>query len=154
MGLDDLLGPESVMFHVKACCKREALQNMAARAEKLTSIPQDEILSTILEREQLGSTAVGDGVAIPHGKLEALGKITGILATVERPISFDAPDGDDVDIIFLLLAPAQATAAHLKALARTSRLLRAPEARAAIRGAESAEALYAIASSEQVTNAA
>ena len=99
----------------------------------------------MLEREQLGSTGVGKGVAIPHGKIEGLSSVVGVLARLEAPVDFDAVDDQPVDIAFLLLAPANATAAHLKALAKVSRLLRDDDAREALRGAETAEALFAIA---------
>ena len=111
-------------------------------------------MSTLLEREQLGSTGVGDGVALPHGKIEGLGKIVGVLARLEAPVSFDALDDQPVDLVFMLLAPANATAAHLKALAKVSRLLRDEDAREALRGADSAEALFAIATADQKHHAA
>ena len=154
MGLEDLLSPNGVIHKLKARCKREALQEMAERAAKIVDKTVEEIISVLLEREQLGSTGVGDGVAIPHGKIQGLNAIAGVLASLEKPVSFDALDDQPVDLIFLLLAPANATAAHLKALAKVSRLLRDPEAREALRGADSAEALFAIAVSDQKHDAA
>ncbi len=154
MGLEDLLNPSSVVFNLKAKCKREALQALAEKASSIIDAPASEIITMLLEREQLGSTGVGEGVAIPHAKIDGLGKITGLLARLENPIDFDADDGQPVDVIFMLLAPANATAAHLKALARVSRLLRDSEALAALRGADSAEALFAIAISDQKHHAA
>lgn len=145
MGLQDLLSPDGVILNLKACCKREALAGLAARAAALTGLPAETIAATLMEREQLGSTGVGKGVAIPHGKLKDLGAVVGVLARLETPVGFDAVDDQPVDLVFLLLAPANATAAHLKALARVSRLLRDDDARAAMRGAKSAEALFAIA---------
>jgi len=127
---------------------------MSAAASVIVNIPAADILATLMEREQLGSTGVGEGVAIPHGKIEGLDKITGVLAQLEQPINFDALDDQPVDLVFLLLAPANATAAHLKALARVSRLLRDRQSRAALRGAETADALFAIALAEQKPNAA
>ena len=154
MGLEDLLSPSGVICNLKARCKREALQTLAEKAETVVGKPADDIMSTLLEREQLGSTGVGDGVAIPHGKIEGLGKITGLLARLEKPVNFDALDDQPVDIVFMLLAPANATAAHLKALAKVSRLLRDKEACDALRGAESEEALFAIATGGQKDHAA
>lgn len=154
MGLDDFLSPEAVRFSIKARCKREALQQMAAMAAEVMGRPEEEIMRTLLEREQLGSTGVGEGVAIPHGKLDNLGKIAGFLATLEAPVNFDSVDDQPVDIIFMLLAPENATAAHLKALAKVSRLLRDPDARSALRGAKSAEALFAIATTDRKNHAA
>lgn len=154
MGFDDILTPDSVLFNLKARCKREALEIMAEKASKAVDRPSTEIIETLLEREQLGSTGVGDGVAIPHGKIDGLRQISGLLALMEKPVSFDALDDQPVDLIFLLLAPANATAAHLKALAKVSRLLRAPETRAALRGADNAESLFALATAAEKPNAA
>ena len=154
MGLDDLLSPSGVIHKLKVRCKREALQALADRAAEIIDAPASEIMATLLEREQLGSTGVGDGVAIPHGKIEGLGAITGVLALLDKPVNFDALDDQPVDLIFLLLAPANATAAHLKALAKVSRMLRDPEARDALRGANSAESLFAIAVAGQRHDAA
>ncbi len=127
---------------------------MAERAAQLVDMPAGEIVATLLEREQLGSTGVGDGVAIPHAKIDGLSEITGVLALLDTPISFDADEDQPVDIVFMLLAPANATAAHLKVLAKVSRLLRSPNTRAALRGADSAESVFAIAVSDQRNDAA
>jgi PTS system nitrogen regulatory IIA component len=154
MGFDDILKPDSVIFDLKARCKREALEIMAETAAAQVGRPASEITDVLLQREQLGSTGVGDGVAIPHGKIDGLGNITGVLALLKNPVSFDALDDQPVDLIFVLLAPANATAAHLKALARVSRLLRDPDARAALRGADSAESLFALATSAEKPDAA
>jgi len=145
MGLEDLLSAQGVIPNLKAKCKREVLAALADKASELTGVPADEIRARLLEREQLGSTGVGNGVAIPHGKIEGLGQVVGVLARLETPIEFDAVDDQPVDIVFLLLAPENATAAHLKALAKVSRLLREENARAALRGADTADALFAIA---------
>lgn len=154
MGLEDLLSPQGVIHNLRASCKREALQALADRASVLIDRPAADIMSTLLEREQLGSTGVGDGVALPHGKIEGLGKIVGVLARLEAPVSFDALDDQPVDLVFMLLAPSNATAAHLKALAKVSRLLRDEDARDALRGADSAESLFAIATADQKHHAA
>ncbi len=154
MGLDDLLSPQGVIHNLRARCKREALQTLAEAASLQINRPASEIMTTLLEREQLGSTGVGDGVALPHGKMEGLNKIVGFLARLETPVTFDAVDDQPVDLIFMLLAPANATAAHLKALAKVSRLLRDQDARDALRGADTAEALFAIATADQKHHAA
>ncbi|MGE0410324.1 MAG: PTS sugar transporter subunit IIA [Amphiplicatus sp.] len=145
MGLEELLTAEGVIPNLKAKCKRDVLSSLAARASELLGIPADAIREKLLEREQLGSTGVGKGVAIPHGKIEGLRSVVGLLARLETPVDFEAVDDQPVDLVFLLLAPENATAAHLKALAKVSRLLRDEEARAALRGAETGEALFAIA---------
>ncbi|HXI86276.1 MAG TPA: PTS sugar transporter subunit IIA [Parvularculaceae bacterium] len=145
MGLEDLLSAQSVIPNLKARCKRDALAAIADRAAALTDASAESIRETLAARERLGSTGVGKGVAIPHGKIEGLSRVIGVLARLETPIDFDSVDDEPVDLIFALLAPANATAAHLKALAKVSRLMRDEEARAALRGADTAEALFAIA---------
>lgn len=145
MGLEALLSADGVIPNLKARCKREVLSLLAERAAALTGAPAETIRETLAEREQLGSTGVGKGVAIPHGKVAGIGAVTGLLARLETPVDFDSVDDQPVDLVFLLLAPDNATAAHLKALAKVSRLLRDDEVRAALRGAETAEALFAIA---------
>lgn len=145
MGLEELLSADGVIPNLKAHCKRDVLAALAARASELIGTPAEAIRATLQEREQLGSTGVGKGVAIPHGKIDGLGRVVGVLARLETPVDFDAVDDQPVDIVFLLLAPTNASAAHLKALARVSRLLRDEDARQALRGAETAEALFAIA---------
>lgn len=145
MGLEELLSADGVIPNLKARGKREVLAALAERASELIGVPAEAIRATLQEREQLGSTGVGRGVAIPHGKIDGLGRVVGVLARLEIPVDFDAVDDQPVDIVFLLLAPTNASAAHLKALARVSRLLRDDDARQALRGAETAEALFAIA---------
>lgn len=145
MGLEDLLRADCVIPRLKAHCKREALSLLAERAAEIFNASADDIRATLMERESLGSTGFGSGVAIPHGKIEGLNAVAGVLARLDQPIAFDSIDDEPVDLIFMLLAPANATAAHLKALAKVSRLLRDPDARAALRGADTAEALFAIA---------
>ncbi len=154
MGLEDLLSPQGVIYNLRVKCKREALQALAEQASGLIDRPASDILSTLMEREQLGSTGVGDGVALPHGKMEGLSKIVGVMARPETPVSFDALDDQPVDLVFMLLAPSNATAAHLKALAKVSRLFRDADSRDALRGAKSAEALFAIATADQKHHAA
>ncbi len=145
MGLEDLLSADGVIPNLKARCKREVLAAIAEKASALTGVSAEQIRMKLLEREQLGSTGVGNGVAIPHGKVDGIGQVVGVLARLETPIDFDAVDDQPVDLVFLLLAPENATAAHLKALAKVSRLLREDNARAALRGADTADALFAIA---------
>ncbi|WP_425411100.1 PTS sugar transporter subunit IIA [Hyphococcus sp.] len=154
MGLNDLLSHKGVIHNLRVTCKREALQALADKASDLVDHSASGILQTLLEREQLGSTGVGDGVALPHGKIDGLQKIVGVLARLETPVTFDAVDDQPVDLVFMLLAPANATAAHLKALAKVSRLFRDADAREALRGADSSEALFAIATADQKHHAA
>ena len=127
MTLTDLIAPNAVIPALKANNKKQAIQELAARAAELTGQSEKTILEILLQREKLGSTAVGNGVAIPHGKLPKLGRLFGLFARLERGVDFEALDGQPVDLCFLLLAPEAAGADHLKALARVARLLRDPE---------------------------
>lgn len=154
MGLSEFLSPDAVVLDLSARCKREALAELAAKGAGLTGVPAETIRKALMEREQLGSTGVGRGVAIPHGKIEGLGAMVGILAKLEDGVDFEAVDDQPVDLIFVLLAPANASAAHLKALAKVSRLLRDEQVRDALRGAKTPEALFAIAADTAQSNAA
>ena len=154
MPLADLLSPKAVVPNLHARCKREALAALAERAAALTGADAAVIREALMEREKLGSTGVGRGVAIPHGKIEGLGAMTGLLARLDQPIDFEAIDEQPVDLVFVLLAPADASAAHLKALAKVSRLLRDERVREALRGAETPEALFAIAIDSERPHAA
>lgn len=154
MGLSEFLSPEAVVFNLHASCKREALALLADKASVLTGVAAATIRQALMEREQLGSTGVGRGVAIPHGKIEGVSEIVGVFAKLDQAVDFEAVDDQPVDLIFVLLAPADATAAHLKALAKVSRLLRDERVREALRGAETPEALFAIAADTAQSNAA
>ena len=127
MPTTDLVAPNAIIPALKVNGKKQALQEIAAKAAALTGQSERAILEILMQREKLGSTGVGNGVAIPHGKLPKLDKVFGLFARLERPVDFEALDGQPVDLIFLLLAPEGAGADHLKALARVARLLRDPE---------------------------
>jgi PTS system nitrogen regulatory IIA component len=144
MEIADLLKPEHVIARLRASSKKQALQDLARRAAEITGQSERAILATLMKREKLGTTGVGNGIAIPHGKLPDLPKMYGIFARLEHPIDFEAIDDRPVDLIFLLLAPDSAGADHLKALARVSRLLRDKRACEKLRGTDDAEALYAL----------
>src|SRR3989440_8975736 len=124
MPLTDLVAPTAVVPALRVNGKKQALQELSARAAKLTGQNERVIFETLMQREKLGSTGVGNGIAIPHGKLPKLEKLIGLLARLDRPIDFESLDGQPVDLVFLLLAPEGAGADHLKALARVARLLR------------------------------
>jgi PTS system nitrogen regulatory IIA component len=144
MPLTDLVAPNAIIPALKANNKKKAIQELAARAAELTGLGERAVLEVLQQREKLGSTAVGNGVAIPHGKLPKLGRLFGLFARLEKPIDFDALDGNPVDLIFLLLAPEGAGADHLKALAKVARVLRDPEIARKLRESRDAEALYAV----------
>ena len=144
MDLADLIAPEAVFPALKAKTKKQALQELAQRAAKLTGIDAREILDTLLQRERLGSTGVGRGIAIPHGRVPALHKIVTMFARLDEAIDFEALDDEPVDLIFLLLAPQHAGADHLKALARISRLLREPSSIEKLRASKDRAAIYSV----------
>ncbi len=153
MELEDLVSPEGVIAHLKVTSKKQALQELSARAAALTGVSERAVFETLLERERLGSTGVGQGIAIPHGKLAQLTKLYGLFARLDTPIDFESVDDQPVDLVFLLLAPETAGADHLKALARISRLLRNAAVVEKLRASDDPAALFAILT-EPVTNAA
>jgi PTS system nitrogen regulatory IIA component len=154
MTLTDLVAPNAVIAALKVNGKKQAIQELAARAAELTGQSEKAILEILLQREKLGSTAVGNGVAIPHGKMPKLGRLFGLFARLQRPIDFEALDNQPVDLIFLLLAPEAAGADHLKALARVARQLRDPEIARRLRDSSDADALYAVLSMPPASTAA
>jgi len=154
MDLGDLISPHGVIPSLKASSKKQALQELSARAASLTGIDEYEIYNTLLQRERLGSTGFGNGIAIPHGKMAPLGNIIGLFARMEEPIDFEAIDEAPVDLVFLLLAPEDAGADHLKALARISRLMREPTAVNKLRSSRDKDALYAVLTEPSASHAA
>ena len=144
MKIDDLITLEAVIPNLKASNKKQALQELAERAAKIVGIDARHIFDVLLERERLGTTGVGQGVAIPHGKLAQLDRLYGVFARLEHAIDFESIDDQPVDLLFLLLAPEGAGADHLKALAKVSRLLRNKAVCEKLRGSESADAIYAL----------
>ena len=154
MDLGDLIGVKSVMPAVKANSKKQLLQIMAERAAELSGLVERDIFDTILQRERLGSTGVGGGIAIPHGKLPGVDAITGVFARLETPVDFEAMDDQPVDLVFLLLAPEGAGADHLKALSRIARVLRDPETVSKIRGTADAAVIHNFLSQTDTPHAA
>lgn len=152
MELEDLVSPEGVVAHLKVTSKKQALQELSARAAELTGISERTIFETLLERERLGSTGVGQGIAIPHGKLAQLTRLYGLFAQLDTPVDFESVDDQPVDLVFLLLAPETAGADHLKALARISRLLRNPAVVEKLRASDDPAALFAILTEPAATN--
>jgi PTS system nitrogen regulatory IIA component len=154
MHLADLISPEAVIPSLRAKTKKQLLQELAARAARVTGLQERYVFDTLLQRERLGSTGLGEGIAIPHGKFAGLKRIVGIFARLAEPVDFEAIDGEPVDIVFLLLAPEGAGADHLKALARISRLLREGHAVDKLRASKDASALYAVLTAEATPHAA
>jgi nitrogen PTS system EIIA component len=141
---DLLTGPEAVLASVKTSGKKALLAELASRAASVFALDERRLFDRLIEREALGSTGIGGGIAIPHGRMASLTTPRGLFARLVHPVAFDSIDERPVDIVFLLVAPEGAGADHLKALARVSRLLRDRNLVDKLRATESAEALYAL----------
>jgi PTS system nitrogen regulatory IIA component len=141
---DLLTGPDAVLASVKASGKKALLAELASRAASVLKLEERRLFDRLLERERLGSTGIGGGIAIPHGRLAGIDKPLGLFARLVHPVDFDSIDERPVDIVFLLVAPEGSGADHLKALARVSRLLRDRSLVEKLRATESADALYAL----------
>ena len=144
MEISDFITPASIFSKLPATSKKQALQELAKRASDISELNERVIFDALIERERLGTTGVGNGIAIPHGKLAGLDRLHGLFARLDKPIEFESIDEQPVDLIFLLLAPECAGADHLKALARVSRLLRDRSTCEKLRGSEDPNALYAL----------
>lgn len=154
MDIADLITPGGVIPSMRVTSKKQALQELSRKAAELTRLPERAIFEVLIEREKLGPTGVGQGIAIPHGKLPGLNRLCCLFARLETPIDYDAIDEQPVDLICLLLAPEQAGADHLKALARVSRLLRDRSICEKIRGTESRDGIFAILTDRAASHAA
>ena len=154
MQIADLLTPRSVIPQLRAAGKKQALQEIARRAATITGSGERQIYDVLAERERLGSTGIGRGVAVPHGKLAELTRLYGIFARLDRPILFEAIDDQPVDLIFVLLAPLDTRTEHLTALAMVSRLLRDRTICEKLRGTDNADALYALLTDRTESHAA
>ena len=154
MEIDELLTPDSVIPRLRATSKKQALQELSKRAAEVSGLSERQIFDVLLERERLGTTGVGNGIAIPHGKLADIKAMFGLFARLDPAVDFEAIDEQPVDLIFLLLAPEGAGADHLKALARVSRLLRDRSICEKVRGADQAEAIFALLTDRAHSHAA
>jgi len=154
MDIAELITPQSVIASLRSSNKRQLLQELARRAAPLVSLHEKTIFDTLLERERLGSTGIGAGTAVPHGRIPGLERIFALFARLEKPIPFESVDDQPVDLVFLLLTPDSAGADHLKALARVSRLFRNRAVCQKLRGTDSADALYALLTDRTASHAA
>jgi PTS system nitrogen regulatory IIA component len=154
MDIGELLAPQSVLPTLKVAGKKQLLQEMSKRAAQLTGLDEKTIFDTLMERERLGSTGIGAGTAVPHGRLTGLQRIVGMFARLEKSIPFDSVDDQPVDLVFLLLTPASAGAEHLTALARVSRIFRDRAMCQKLRGTAAADALYALLTDRTASHAA
>ena len=154
MDLADILTPGGIIPSLKATSKKQALRDLSDRAAEMTGIEARQIFDTLQQRERLGSTGLGRGIAIPHVKFKSLKSIVCLFARLETPIDFESHDGEPVDILFLLLAPEHASGDHLKALARISRLVREPSTLERLRVAPDMAALRSVLLAPATSHAA
>jgi PTS system nitrogen regulatory IIA component len=154
MEIADLITPRSVVPQLRVANKKQALQELSRRAAAALGLSERTIYDVLIERERLGSTGIGTGIAVPHAKPPGLANLSGFFARLDRPIPFEAVDDQPVDLIFLLLAPEGAGADHLKALALVTRLLRDRTVCEKLRGTDNPDALYAILTDRTSTEVA
>ena len=139
-----LISPDNIIAKLTATSKKQILRELSRRAGTVTGEPERAIFDVLMERERLGTTGIGNGIAIPHGKLQSLKEIHGLFARLEKPVDYQSIDEQPVDLIFLILAPESAGADHLKALARISRVLRNSNICTELRSTDTVGSLYSI----------
>ena len=144
MPMTEFLSPDAIFSNVKMTSKKQLLQFMSEKASEMTAIAERDIFDTIMQRERLGSTGVGNGIAIPHCKMKAASRLTGMFVQLDQPLDFEAIDDQKVDLVFMLIAPELAGADHLKALSKVARALRSGDIVDAIRRAPDAGVIYDI----------
>ncbi|WP_419907444.1 PTS IIA-like nitrogen regulatory protein PtsN [Hoeflea sp.] len=154
MSLADLIVQDAILPALKVNSKKQLLQELSAKAALVTGLSEREVFDVILQRERLGSTGVGNGIAIPHGKLTSINNIVGVFARLSEPVDFEALDDQPVDLVFLLLAPEGSGADHLKALSRIARVLRDGDMVTKLRETDSPAAIYAFLTDSPASNAA
>lgn len=154
MDLSRLLSPQAVKVVADVSSKKRLMQSIAEMSETLIDVPGARIFEALQERESLGPTGVGHGIALPHARLEGIDGVVGVFVRLERPIDFDAADRQPVDLVFTLLAPLESGVDHLKALALVSRTLRDPALCVKLRANSDAATLYALLTEDEATQAA
>ena len=148
------LTPKAVSAALIAPNKRSLFQQLSSIAAKAHGVDQHLVFDRLMERERLGSTGFGSGIAIPHGKIEGLTGVIGVCVSLKQAVDFEAIDDLPIDLVFMLLSPVDGGADHLKALASVSRVMRDKRFVAKLRGAASNDALFALFSTQEVMNAA
>jgi PTS system nitrogen regulatory IIA component len=154
MDINEIINPASVLANLKPSSKKQLLQELAEIGAEQTGQECHAIFELLLERDRLGSTGVGDGVAIPHAKLPEMDRIVGVFAHLAKPVMFEAVDDQPVDIAFMLLAPEGSGADHLKALSRIARILRNQSTLASIRSSADPDAIFSLLTSVENATAA
>ena len=154
MQLSDIISQDSVIANAKSNSKKQVLQDVAEIASNNTGVSARVIFELLLQRERLGSTGIGNGVAIPHGKLPGLKRISGVFARLSKPIPFESMDDEPVDLVFAILAPEGSGADHLKALSRIARIMRNPNTLDALRQTTDKDVIFSLLDSEETATAA
>jgi len=154
MELSEIIGIDSVRAPLKATSKKRLLQDLAEMAEMVYRLPAATAHRALMDREALGPTGVGRGVAIPHARFPGVSRVIGLFVRLEKPVDFESIDRQPVDLVFALFAPEAAGADHLKALARVSRTLRSDAVCAKLRSTFDPSALYAILTDGKAEQAA
>lgn len=154
MTIGDLLDPGAVALRAGAPAKRQALSLVADVAARVLGVDADLTFEGLMDREAAGSTGVGEGVAIPHARLDGLDRVRAVVVRLDTPVAFDALDDKPVDLLVALFAPRDANAQHLRALARVARMMRQPDMRSALRQARSADAIHVLLTHEATSTAA
>lgn len=152
MELADILAERAVLTCTGVVNKRQLFECLSGKAAELTGFPEKQIFETLMGREDLGSTGLGNGIAIPHGKIKGLKAVTAVFVQLEQPIDFDALDDQPVDLVVMLLAPVGAGADHLKALSRFARLLRTESVTEQLRAETDPAKLHAVLTTPQETH--
>jgi len=150
----EIFAESQITLDLPAASKREALMSLCQLAALEVNLHESQIFDAINVRETLASTGIGQGLAIPHAKIEGVDRVFGVLARLANPVEYDAVDGKPVDVVFMLIAPAGEGSDHLRALAAASRLLRDPAIASFCRTAKSADALHAALAPAEISKLA
>ncbi len=154
MQLHQLLSPEGVKLIGGVSSKKRLFQDLGDLAAQCFGVPAARVVDALLDRESLGPTGVGQGIALPHARMDDVKSVCGLFVRLEKPLDFDAVDRQHVDLVFMLLAPADAGVDHLKALALVSRTMRDANTCAKLRANADPGKLYAILTAGATTQAA
>jgi PTS system nitrogen regulatory IIA component len=155
ISIAEILSPAGVVVDMKPCgSKRPLLKELAERAATLVGTDSRRLLKALLERERLGSTGIGHGIAIPHARLDEMERVVSLFARLDHAVEFEAPDDQPCDLIFLILAPNFADAESLNALDRVARALRDPGLRQWLRQTQDAEMVYQMPTEKPESHAA
>lgn len=147
MNIADIISKNAVLDNVQVSSKRELIQVLSQRIASFSGLDERAVFDAVWERENLGSTGYGDGVAFPHARIDGLDKVCGIFARLEEPVDFDSLDGKAVDLVFMLVSPENSGADHLTALAALSRILKTEGSCEKLRKARSVDEIYTVLNS-------